>query len=255
MSSELESWDRPYFTPGGGTAELSYVVYGNISLNKPLDCQTYRSLGVPPRFELVAYDREKQNEGFHGFLDGYVWQEFERNEPALAAQVLLSAECIVVRGSIDDPPTLDYFRDTIGLLTYITDCGAIAVHDPFAFRWWSATQWRDAVFCPAGPSPRSHVVVLWSHDDLKNDTAWFHTRGMRKFGRPDISVHGVPLQRRDSIIDMIERFIELQALGGLVPEGQAVRMKSLPHGGVVRHGGSLDDPDFNNVHFEVVWEA
>jgi hypothetical protein len=30
-------------------------------------------------------------------------------------------------------------------------------------------------------------------------------------------------------------------------------MATLPPGGAARHGGDLDDPDFNNVHLEIVW--
>lgn len=31
-------------------------------------------------------------------------------------------------------------------------------------------------------------------------------------------------------------------------------MKSLLPGGIVHHGGDVEDPDFNNVHLEVVWD-
>ena len=30
-------------------------------------------------------------------------------------------------------------------------------------------------------------------------------------------------------------------------------MSGLPPGGVCLHGGSVDDPDFNNVHIEIEW--
>jgi hypothetical protein len=75
---------------------------------------------------------------------------------------------------------------------------------------------------------------------------------MRKFGRPDLSIHAVPPSHRDAVIDLCNRFIELQALGGLIPEGQVIKMDSLP-GMTCHHGGDLDDPDFNNVHVEVRW--
>jgi hypothetical protein len=43
----------------------------------------------------------------------------------------------------------------------------------------------------------------------------------------------------------------MMGLGAQVPDGQLIRMPALP--GVWRcfHGGSPDDPDFNNVHLEV----
>jgi hypothetical protein len=50
---------------------------------------------------------------------------------------------------------------------------------------------------------------------------------------------------------MFNRFIGLQTEGGHIPEGQEIRMASLPPGLTCHHGGSLDDPDFNNVHVEI----
>jgi hypothetical protein len=76
---------------------------------------------------------------------------------------------------------------------------------------------------------------------------------MRKFGRPDISVHGVVHKHADGVTLLIERFVEFQAFGGVIPEGETIRMQSLPPGGKCRHRGDLEDPDFNNVHVEIEW--
>jgi hypothetical protein len=53
---------------------------------------------------------------------------------------------------------------------------------------------------------------------------------MRKFGRPDISVHKVGPQHKDPIVDLCNRFIELLAFGGIVHDGQEVRLNSLHAG-------------------------
>jgi hypothetical protein len=76
---------------------------------------------------------------------------------------------------------------------------------------------------------------------------------MRKFGRPDIRVHGVVPKHADDVTLLIERFVEFQALGGVIPDGEEIRMKTLPPGGKCKHQGNLEDPDFNNVHVEIVW--
>ena len=74
---------------------------------------------------------------------------------------------------------------------------------------------------------------------------------MRKFGRPDLSVRRVPPPRKEAVIDLCKRFMEWQAFGAIVPEGLEIRMASLPPGMTCHHGGSVDDPDFNNVHLDV----
>lgn len=90
-------------------------------------------------------------------------------------------------------------------------------------------------------------LVAWCFDG----TEWFHTRGMRKFGRPDLSVHHVSRDLRDGIVDLFNRFIEFQAFGGIIAQGQDIKMGSLPAGMICVHQGDLDDPDFNNVHVEI----
>ena len=54
---------------------------------------------------------------------------------------------------------------------------------------------------------------------------------------------------------LFERFIDLQAEGGRIPEGQEIRMKALPAGMTCHHAGTLDDLDFNNVHVEIRWQG
>ena len=76
------------------------------------------------------------------------------------------------------------------LITHFLDHGGVAVYDPQMFEWWSPKKWRERIFSPAGPVPRHHTVILVSED--APGTEWIHTRGLRKFGRPDLSVHRVP---------------------------------------------------------------
>jgi hypothetical protein len=70
---------------------------------------------------------------------------------------------------------------------------------------------------------------------------------MRLFGRPDIRVREVSAQRLLMAAELCNRFIEMLAFGHLIPEGQAIRVAGVPERMVCRHGGDLDDPDFNNV--------
>jgi hypothetical protein len=72
---------------------------------------------------------------------------------------------------------------------------------------------------------------------------------MRKFGRPDLSVHGVPPQYRGAVIDLFERFIAFQAFGGVIAEGQEIRMKTLPKGKTCRHAGDVSDQAHGTAGF------
>jgi hypothetical protein len=253
MSDSRDSWKRKYYTASDGEAFLFYVVFGDIAQDKSLDARKYRCNGIPTGFDLMAYDKTHHADVIDGFLQAYPWDRLKIENPDLARTIRQSPGCIILRGSQHNPEMLAYLRDSVGLLTFLLDNGGCAIFDLQMFHWWSPEQWRERIFDPAAPVPRRHVVVLFSEEEGSDGLEWFHTRGMRKFGRPDISIQHVGPAYRDAVIDLCERFIEYQAFGAVIPEGQEVRMASLPPGGIAHHGGDLDDPDFNNVHVEIVW--
>src|SRR5207245_7354151 len=102
---------------------------------------------------------------------------------------------------------------------------------------------------PQPPRLSKHSVILFS--DEPDGTRWYHTRGLRKFGRPDLSMHGVRADYESAVIEMFNRLILLQAEGHRIAEGPEIHMASLPSGLTCHRSGSVDDPDFNNVHLEI----
>lgn len=253
MPTELQSWPRPHFTPGGGDALLFYAVFGAFDLKKPLSRSKYRTSGMPDWLELVHLDREKQPEAIAGYQSGKVWELLARDAPVVAAGAEAAPQCVALRAEVRDPPTLDYFRDTVGIVAWLLDAGGLSVYDPQMLWLWSADEWREEAFELNEPHPDRHTVILASPEG--DGTTWYHTRGMRKYGRPDLSVRRVGGRYADGVAEVLERFVEFQALGGVIPDGEEVRLKPLPPGGVCRHRGNLDDPDFNNVHVSIEWPA
>jgi hypothetical protein len=240
----LPSWPRRYFEPGGGNAHLFYAIHGRFREMPQISRARYRCDGVPAECDLQIYARTTQPEVFEIGLDNYLGAMLRKDDPTLFDAASSSEQCLVLRGELSDPPTLDYFRDVVGLVMALLDGGGTAVFDPHAFKWWSPQQWRELAFDPAAAVPRHHVSILVTDD-------WYHTRGMIKFGRPDLSVHGVVPELEAAVQDLCNRFIEMQAFGAVVPEGQPIKMSSLPTGWRCFHRGSLDDPDFNNRHLEI----
>ena len=251
MSDDLADWPRPYYQEPGGNPFLFYVVYGAFQELPAMDGEKYRSEGVPAGLELSHYGDDKHPDILAQFQKGYLWDELAKHRPALAKSVQGSDECLILRGELEDQSDLNYLRDTVGLLTFLLDNGGITVFDPWMFHWWDPRQWRERIFLPNEAVPHHHIVILNSEEEEDVALTWFHTRGMRKFGRPDLSVHRVPPRHREAVVELCNRFIEFHAFGGIIEEGQEVRMKPLPPGMVCRHAGDLEDPDFNNIHVEI----
>ncbi|MGE0791079.1 MAG: hypothetical protein AB7S26_35735 [Sandaracinaceae bacterium] len=251
--SLLASWPRPHFQPGGGDAQVLYAVFGRFEALEPLSATKYRSAGPPDGVEISSYGAPEQRDVLDDFRSGWAWDRFVEESPELAGAVADTSRCLVVRGVVTDPSTLDYFRDLIGLIAYLNDGGGLAVYDAQILRWWSPDEWRNDVFARDDLRPSQHVGIFLSDDDHRG--RWYHTRGMRKFGRPDLSVTHVPDGVDDRVLDLITRFINLQAQGGHVPEGQEIRIAGLPPGLRCHHAGDADDVEFNNAHIEIVARA
>jgi hypothetical protein len=230
---------------------VGYVVFGDIKQPLNLSASKYRSAGVPQGVQISSYTAERHAETFRFFLESSFLKALTAEDPTLVKAVLAQKQCVELRGEVKDPPTLNYFRDALGLVTCLLDQGGVAVLDVQILKWWSPVEWHKQIFDHGQAYPRHHVVIQITPEEGTKE--WLHTRGMRKFGRPDISVRGVTSQYRNAVIDLCNRFIEMQAFGAIISEGQEIRMESLPPGMRAHHWGSVDDLAFNNVHIEIAW--
>ncbi len=159
---------------------------------------------------------------------------------------------MVISTDIGDQDTLDYLRNLVGLITYFLDNGGVCVYEPQRFKWWAPDEWTENIFADKEPKIFQHTTILASKQE--NGNLWYHTRGLRLFARPDISVHDVTDELAENVHEMINRFIEFQALGGIIEDGGNIKMKGLPKSMWCEHKGNEDDPDFNNKHVEIHWQ-
>lgn len=250
MSFELRSWPREYFEPGGARPYVLFYAYGNFAELPTMPVDKYRSFGVPKGLDLQMYNRQQHAEVMDAFLGGHFGQ-FLHQKQGIEAGVRAARHCIVLKGEPADDTTLDYLRDAVGVLRYLLDYGAECILDPQTLTWWSPSEWVE-LYDADSPLPAKHVTVLGSPEE-GSASLWLHTRGLRKFGRPDLSVHQVEESHRATMLELIERFVNFQAFGGIIEEGEEVNADVLPSGLKCLNQGDLDDPDFNNSHVELKW--
>jgi len=248
MTGDLTDWPRVYHQPGGGDAFLFFAVYGRFPADVEVSSAEYRTAGVPQGTSLRKLNRA-QSPGFP-FSSEAIGELLRPKQPALFAAVQQVPECMILQGTVADPANLNYLRDAIGLILYLLDHGGIAAIDPQQFKLYDAAAWRTELFAPASPDLALHAVIFSS--DEAGGRRWIRTRGLRKFGRPDLSLHNVIPEHQNAVIELFNRFVLFQAQGGVIADGQEIQMGSLP-GLICRHAGGLDDPDFNNVHVEMSW--
>jgi hypothetical protein len=249
----IEDWGRDHFEEGGGDAFVAFWVFGDLQGELAVSPEKHRVTGMP---EGVAIQRQTRgtpdgDETFRGFTDpSEVLGRMLDESPELAKKVRGAKSVMRLVGSVEDPDDLLYLRSTIGIVQAMLEAGAVGVVDS-AMHWWSAEQWTNDVFGPDQPSFLSHVSILGSEDERNPGAMWLHTRGMRLFGRPDLSVRGLTDDTQQPATDLVVRLINMQAMGGVVPDGQPVKMKGIPAGWTCQHTGDVEDPEFNNVHLAI----
>ncbi len=251
-------WARGHYRPnpdGPSDAVLYYIAYGSMKTPFKIAREKYRFDGVPDGIRAEVETRESAGESFDKPLAGPIGKALEKQMGRGKAKAVRKSDTrVVIDGTVTDPPDLLYLCNTVGLIAYLFDQGAEAVCDVLTARWYDRERWRTDLFLPGQPAPFNHIALNKEADKSKEaprGSQWLHTLGMRKFGRPDISVRGVANHYHDAVVQMCGTLIESMAFGLQVPEGYEVKMATLPPGVTCHHAGSLDDPDFNNVHLDV----
>ena len=174
-----------------------------------------------------------------------------QSNPQAWQSALDAPQKLVIRGEIADPDSLDYLRDVTGVVAASLESGGQAVFLPQILSVFSAHEWR-AQFFGAGFEPTSHAVILLSPQD--DGRTWLHTRGMRLFGRPDLSCRDVKTDELQGLQAIFNGLMRMMAAGAQIPDGQPVRAAHSDE--VLRcfNRGSLDNDEFNNRHLALEWE-
>jgi hypothetical protein len=247
MEPALPHWPRKRFEPGGGKAMVFFALYGKFPEPIQVSAEKYRTAGVPPGVRIKKVTRAEMPE--FPFTGAGIGRLLQPARPGLFAEIQQAPECMIISGELEDPPDLNYLRDTFGLVMYFLESGAQAVLDPQKIALYSPILWRQEIFGPNPPELLNNAVLLVSPEAA--GTKWLHTRGMRKFGRPDISFRGVESEQETAAIELCRRLIVLEGEGARVRDGEQFQADGFDGPLACRVAGDLEDPDFNNTHLEI----
>ena len=249
----IPAWQRPHWRASAEEILLQFYVFGKFDAAR-VPSAGYGSPGLPPGVEAVSHYHSalRQWEGYP--LKGAMGRMFKADAPEAWQLAFDAPEVMVVRGTLKDSQATGYLRDTLGVLAGLLDIGGSAILDPQILSLLDADAWRRKYLIRDGAPIRNHLLILRDRDSTP-DHSWIHTRGMRKFGRPDISIRQVPDRAVDRAGLLCEKLVELEALGAHFTDGQRLDIEGVPSGVTVHLGGGLDDPQFNNTCIEFHWPA
>lgn len=254
-SNSVPEWPRPYWQPGADEdALLQFFVFGKFDPRElVIPASRYGSPGLPAGVELKRYQNLELRKWAGYPLSGTLGEIMRDEAPDAYEQARIAPEVLLVHGQLEDGPGLDYLRDTLGVLAALLDIGGRVILDPQILGLFDAAAWRGRYLVPGGAPPRNHVLILRSDEPDGSERSWVHTRGMRKFGRPDLSFRRIPAHELDRAGVLCEKLVEMQALGTRFAAGQVLEVDGMQQALIAQPGGSLDDPEFNNLHVEFRW--
>lgn len=238
MNPNPISWERSRHKFGGGDAVVYFEVYGEFPSQLETDFDV-RGLSVnctPNDFAGIAPD---------------VAQVLRESNPEAVPLIEAAPSVVTISGKVSDPSDLHYLRDSLQFIDTLLKNGGVGVVELQSLQVFNAAEWREKFWADAF-EPTFHTVILMSMED---DKVWLHTRGMRLFGRPDLSCHHVLPQDVEKLQPVFNGLMRMQAAGAIIPEGQVVEGIGLNSRLVCRHGGTHEDEHFNNVHIELEWET
>lgn len=247
----LPAWQRPHWQPSDEEIVVQYFVYGSFGSGRA-PSQDYGSPGLPKGVTLSSHRQADLASWDGNPLHGALGQLLERDDSQAYALASQAPQVLILHGRFPDRKDTGYLRDTLGVLAALLDVGGVAVVDPQLLSVFSAETWRRRYLVKDGAPVRSHLLIL-RDDDAQQERHWVHTRGMRLFGRPDLSVRHVPDAGLDRAGLLVERLAQLQALGARLEEGQSIDVDGLPGGLTAHLGGSFEHPQFNNRYVEFRW--
>jgi len=152
-------------------------------------------------------------------------------------------------GQFDEPALTVHFRaegrHEYTALAFVPGSKPFDLFDP--------DRWRDEVFDTDRTLAHRLVTTLVSDEEDGADALWVHTRGLRVFGRPDLSVHGVRPDQLATANQLVGALVGQSARGLVIDDGMVMDVGGEVGTLTFTRRGHLDDPDYNNEHLEITW--
>ncbi len=243
--------ERPYYKDLNSRPFLFYVIFGVKNEELKVSRGRHHVDGFPDGLELVFYDREKDGTYMQLLLGESLGKILDREKHDLYESVKTTDKWAVIRGEVCEDSDLNYMQNVIGFIQALIDNGAVGVLDLQTLSLYASGKWSDQFF-EQEFNPYDHVTILAS--ETKENLMWLHTRGMRKFGRPDIGVREVASDEMEEAVQVINQMIYYGSMGAFFD--RRVKLHTQSGNTYVVNPCFVEDydnPDFNNAYYDFAW--
>ena len=240
--------ERQYFEDIGYKPFLFYVVFGVSGDELEVSGTNHNVDGMPEGLEIVSLTRPEHSEYLDGIIGGEIGKVLKKADSDLYESCKKTEKVVIIKGQIEEDSTLDYMRNTIGIIQAFMDKGAKGVLDLQTFSLYSPKEWADRFF-GKDVNAQNHVVIMFSKE---KDGYWIHTRGMAEFGRPDYGISKVPENKLEDYKQVIDQMV-FYGGQGILFKGKAKlhTFNGKTFGVATEFVNDFENDDYNNAYYKV----
>jgi hypothetical protein len=215
-------WERPAHRPTGREAAVLLVAFAPGEVLTELDLGAVIPQSAPVDALAVRLHRyEDGPEWVDGFRTGPLRDLAARELPDL--RIIDEATCCYsIQVRVPDPTDLTHLQLAWAVASAVSRAGAVAVLDAFAHDWSPAEP--IAALDPHRPfSVLREISVVAESESTPGFGHPVHTRGMMKFGRPEL-IMGVPQDEIGDAASVLNGLATMLAEGHVLTPGQQLRI-------------------------------
>lgn len=247
------SYERPYYTSCDYRPYLYYVVFGANAEKMQLSRQRHHVDEIPKGIETYVVTRAQNADYMESVFGGTVGSVLRQQDAALYERCRKEDTWVLLTGEIEEDADLNYIRNCVGAIQALLETGGVGVLDLLTFSLYGAERFTEQFFGRSF-NGYDHVSILLSEEE--NGEIWLHTRGMRKFGRPDVSIEHVDREELPFAEGVANQMIFYSIQGDFFP-GKRIKLHPSPEESFIVRPELVDDLenyDFNNAYYKLLWE-
>lgn len=219
-------WMRSMYAPGGGEARLDLLVFakepigGGIALSEEHGAP---ETGMPEGLGIATIQASAAPAWFTGFLRDSLWA-IAKKDLGDEALCLRQANLVYrLRGAFPDPERLDYLQAAWAIAKHLCGEGCGPVLDVHAIHYWRCNDVLALRPDRAFDHTREVMIALEIPSGIP--TTVMHTRGLAKFGRPDLVVPGFDARRQELGGRTLNALANSLALGTRMAPGSSLQLE------------------------------
>jgi hypothetical protein len=245
----MRPWKRPKYVEGGGDAHVSIAVFTTREVTGlTVSRSRHGIVEDAARYDtrIDYFGRDERPDRFEELESPAVLGLAESD--GLEVESLASAQHqMAVELAMPDPPDAEHLRLVWGYVRALCDAvPVLGILDRHAARWWTPAM-LQAIPVSAAFDPRREVSVIFETSPRRQFGHVCHTRGLRKFGRPDVILTDLTERHADLAGQVLHELAAHLAIGAIVEPGDELVLR-LGAGKVSAYvaGGNAPQLNLNN---------